>query len=309
MNENEKGGALPRTPPGEAGQPAAAGEGLQPSGAGQEPAGLATPAASLVRDPEKFAYRTIVEEGLSRSAVSLSAMWLNTFPEGQAPGKHYHKMQLALQRLRRKGSIAYSQDYCRWSAAKEKKTLSESADARAQKVLYDRLVKKFGAPGPNGIDVALIRPDLHPKFSPNLFLYLTSRKMEHDAKLVRVYGSPQWQSQLILGIIDTLPRTDWSFGVRGCRLMAALSSPRKRENAHFMGQDFQEVEGFWERYVSIGRCALDEEHRTSFIGDDGRWSKEGKNRRRCTWCGMVQKIIKRRVSKTHISYKNEGRPT
>jgi hypothetical protein len=43
------------------------------------------------------------------------------------------------------------------------------------------------------------------------------------------------------------------------------------------------VDGFWDRYLAVGRCALDPDHVEHFVGGD-RFAVEG-DTRRCLWYG------------------------
>ena len=47
-----------------------------------------------------------------------------------------------------------------------------------------------------------------------------------------------------------------------------------------------EIEGFWQQYEAIGRCAIDPDHNMFFVGDEHRWRQEG-DTRHCQWCGQV----------------------
>ena len=44
---------------------------------------------------------------------------------------------------------------------------------------------------------------------------------------------------------------------------------------------------FWSRYVRVGRCAIDTEHKMPFIRDETRWRVEG-DLRHCQWCGACK---------------------
>lgn len=46
------------------------------------------------------------------------------------------------------------------------------------------------------------------------------------------------------------------------------------------------VDGFWDRYLEVGRCAIDPGHQEHFSGPE-RFSIQG-NIRTCLWCGCVQ---------------------
>ncbi|WP_199031425.1 hypothetical protein [Ralstonia sp. ASV6] len=46
------------------------------------------------------------------------------------------------------------------------------------------------------------------------------------------------------------------------------------------------VEGFWDRYLKVGRCAIDPEHQEHFLGGD-RYLHNGSSQI-CLWCGEHQ---------------------
>ena len=56
------------------------------------------------------------------------------------------------------------------------------------------------------------------------------------------------------------------------------------------------MDGFWERYQAIGRCAIDPGHTEVFLRDETRWetAADGESRRcRCRWCGSFTQILRR----------------
>ncbi|OPZ34092.1 MAG: hypothetical protein BWY99_02664 [Synergistetes bacterium ADurb.BinA166] len=56
--------------------------------------------------------------------------------------------------------------------------------------------------------------------------------------------------------------------------------------------DFRPIKSFWKKYVELGRCHIDPDHRTSYVDD--RWEATTR-RRKCIWCGLVQKkVVKRK---------------
>lgn len=78
--------------------------------------------------------------------------------------------------------------------------------------------------------------------------------------------------------------TDFS----GARLMQALCIGGKALNWCYsnMAPDLELVEGFWDRYLQVGRCAIDPSHQTHFSGGE-RFIVNG-NVRKCLWCGQQQ---------------------
>lgn len=73
-------------------------------------------------------------------------------------------------------------------------------------------------------------------------------------------------------------------GFVGIRLMAALCHGAKAGSFYYIGMTnlLEEVEGFWEQYLKVGRCAIDPAHQEHFMGD--RYSMDG-DIRTCLWCG------------------------
>lgn len=81
--------------------------------------------------------------------------------------------------------------------------------------------------------------------------------------------------------------TDFS----GVRLMQVLCYGGKAGKWCFthMAPDLDAIEGFWDRYLQVGRCAIDPEHQEHFIGGD-RYTLEG-DIRTCVWCGCQQRRL------------------
>lgn len=60
----------------------------------------------------------------------------------------------------------------------------------------------------------------------------------------------------------------------------------------FPVSSLKKQESFWDEYARHGRCAIDKEHRTYFIGDESRWQENGETRS-CKWCGgHSQKLVR-----------------
>ena len=64
---------------------------------------------------------------------------------------------------------------------------------------------------------------------------------------------------------------------------------RKSECFCWLSLVLEEIPDFWERYAAVGRCAIDENHTMSFIGDENRWKQTG-DTRVCQWCGATQHL-------------------
>jgi hypothetical protein len=139
---------------------------------------------------------------------------------------------------------------------------------------------------PNGLDFEKINPKLHKKFSPNLYRYLKGNHFQKNYSKVWKDGD----NTLWIGWRDE------STFLVGARLMQALcKGGRCGVSSWILNSigELTEVKDFWQRYMDVGRCAIDPKHQKSFIGDDDRFtiSNDG-NYRGCTWCGHTQKLRK-----------------
>lgn len=79
-------------------------------------------------------------------------------------------------------------------------------------------------------------------------------------------------------------------GFVGVRLMAVLCQGGKAGSFYYLGMTpmLEEVKGFWDAYLKIGRCAIDPAHKEGFMGD--RYSSEG-DTRTCLWCGAKHERV------------------
>lgn len=135
----------------------------------------------------------------------------------------------------------------------------------------------------NGLDLAAINPRNGPQFSPNLYRFL-KRRGQAWADACRVYRDAD--NILWIGSLDD----GW---LHGARLMGVLCyGPGEQVWAHLPGSlgGLQEVPQFWTDYMRIGRCAIDPEHKRSFIGDETRWAVHG-DERSCLWCGNAHQKL------------------
>ena len=131
------------------------------------------------------------------------------------------------------------------------------------------------------IDVKLINPKNHEKYSPNLYKWLKKRD-ESNRQKYRVYKKDD--GVLYIGeILDG--------GLSGTRLITVLCLGSKAEELFFCDKNqYKEVVGFWENYIRIGRCAIDPEHREYFSCAGSRFI-ESNECRVCNWCGQKQKKV------------------
>ena len=80
----------------------------------------------------------------------------------------------------------------------------------------------------------------------------------------------------------------------GARLMSVLCSGREAGRyAYPCGSGLKFLEGFWDSYLKVGRCAIDPSHTEHFRASRFREHESG---RECLWCGHQQrKVITPRV--------------
>lgn len=149
-----------------------------------------------------------------------------------------------------------------------------------------------------------IEPGKNPAFSPNLYRWMRRyARSAGDAGVVeQVFRvRPDTPAAKILGAgtlmigysLNGHPGdTDFS----GARLMDVLCNGGGAGRWCYVGiaPDLEMLEGFWARYLKVGRCAIDPMHREAFQGGD-RFHEEG-DHRTCLWCGAKQtKVRKPRV--------------
>lgn len=131
----------------------------------------------------------------------------------------------------------------------------------------------------NGLDISSINPKLGTKYSPNLFKWLKKRGKEHRQWTSRVYTDKH--GYLMIGYPDD------SFFI-GSNLITVLCNGSNAESfAICRIMPVKEVDGFWDRYIEVGRCAIDPKHDMVFQNDDERWETTGDSRV-CRWCGEKQ---------------------
>jgi hypothetical protein len=138
-----------------------------------------------------------------------------------------------------------------------------------------------------------IRPTNGTKFSPNLFRWA----YKHQHRDLRVY----MRSGKREGLPDMLYIGDFYDGdFIGMHLIRVLCQGIALQELCYLSGTFTEVPDFWERYVKIGRCAIDTNHQMRWMPFDcnvQRYEIEG-DKRVCQWCGAVQIRRKRSEVKT-----------
>lgn len=136
-----------------------------------------------------------------------------------------------------------------------------------------------------------VKPGNHPKYSPNFHEWLT--------KLVGT-----WNDRYPVQVFERIPELGFDPGyllvgiqyedqIIGSRLMHILATGKRAEQYSFDARDYEEVPSFVGRYVAIGRCAIDPEHKQNFIGDESRWVYVDGSTRLCQWCCDFHMTMKR----------------
>ena len=148
----------------------------------------------------------------------------------------------------------------------------------------------------------LVLADLAPKkpsFSPNLYRWARERahfyndggiaegvwRVKPGTRAAEHFGSVS----LFIGYAIGAYAGDTDFS--GARLIAVLCQGKKEGRYCFAGlaPDLELVEGFWDRYTAVGRCAIDPDHQESFSGGE-RYRMDGETRT-CLWCGAIHQRV------------------
>lgn len=135
------------------------------------------------------------------------------------------------------------------------------------------------------LKLSAIAPRLGEKFSPNLYAFLSAHKNNSLKKYGRVFKDAE--GNLWLGYFF-----DGDF--IGARMSQVLSYGSMCQMFSYSGMALQELPEFWHQYETLGRCALDPEHRMFFLNAKARWAEHG-DTRHCQWCGKVSQQRKTRV--------------
>lgn len=126
-----------------------------------------------------------------------------------------------------------------------------------------------------GLDLAAISPKNGPMFSPNLYAFLNKTRNHLHLQYGRIWrdaGGTLWLGYQFEGEFF------------GARLMNVLCEGATTQTFCYANLGvLTEVEGFWNHYRAVGRCAIDPSHVKEFIGSDTRWTVVG-DVRSCSWC-------------------------
>ncbi|MBA9965067.1 hypothetical protein D7S56_20955 [Ralstonia pickettii] len=137
-----------------------------------------------------------------------------------------------------------------------------------------------------------ISPSRSISFSPNLYAWM--KKEGHfysdgghaeqiymvlpKSQLAECFGA----ETLMIGHPYNQYEGDSDFS--GIRLFSALCLGARAGRMCYSGAmgSLKLVAGFWERYLEVGRCAIDPEHQEHFVGGE-RYAIRGETRS-CLWC-------------------------
>jgi hypothetical protein len=151
--------------------------------------------------------------------------------------------------------------------------------------------------GHKSLRLRQLQPKLSAAFSPNLYRWMRASahfysdggvaEAVYRVKLGSLDASYLGAGTLMIGYPMDSYSGDKDFS--GVRLIGVLCNGSGERRACYANlvPDLEPVEGFWERYLAIGRCAIDPDHQEHFIG--GERFQEGEILRTCLWCGATQR--------------------
>lgn len=147
-----------------------------------------------------------------------------------------------------------------------------------------------------------LSPTFSASLSPNLYRWMRAKahfykgggvletvyRVKPDTQLAQDYGA----GTLMIGYPGDAGLDQ---GFVGIRLMAVLCQGVKAGSFYYVGMTpmLEEVDGFWDAYLKIGRCAIDPTHQEHFQGDRFHVHADARD---CLWCGHQQrKVVTSRV--------------
>lgn len=147
--------------------------------------------------------------------------------------------------------------------------------------------------------LADLLPSKNPAFSPNFHRWLRDNahfytdggiaesvfRVKSGTKAARIYG----EGALMIGFaINGYPGdTDFSGALLISTLCNGAGAGRGCHGGMVPGLEL--VQGFWDRYLAVGRCAIDPGHQEYFSGAE-RFQGDG-DTRTCLWCGQTQRRV------------------
>lgn len=158
------------------------------------------------------------------------------------------------------------------------------------------MVNIVRAIGHTTLKLAQIAPGKSAAYSPNLHQWMRVKAhfYRDGGVLQTVYRVKSGTSLAKMKGEDTLmigyPDGSDDKGFIGIELIAVLCQGAKAGSFYYIGIAgmLEEVFGFWDQYLSVGRCAIDPAHKEGFLGE--RFSLSG-NTRTCLWCGSKHERV------------------
>lgn len=168
------------------------------------------------------------------------------------------------------------------------------------------IATEFATPvGHKTLRLADLSPDKSPAFSPNLYRWM--RRQAHFYQdggvadgvyrvMPRTRAADMFgEGTLFIGFPMNGHLGDTDF--LGARLMGVLCQGSREIRWAYpsLAQDVEQIGDFWDRYLEVGRCAIDPDHEEHFSCGT-RFAVSG-NERVCLWCGhrqhrvMTEKVV------------------
>lgn len=138
-------------------------------------------------------------------------------------------------------------------------------------------------------ELAAINPDIHERYSPNLYRWLKKNHSRYEKYEVwRRQGEGNYTG-LYVGYVHAAPFDKDFVGMRMNAILCRIRGTSSSVCYSGMAPEMVKDESFWPLYQSIGRCAIDPEHAQHFLNAKNRFSiaPDGKARV-CNWCGHEQ---------------------
>jgi hypothetical protein len=146
------------------------------------------------------------------------------------------------------------------------------------------------------LTVKQLDPAKSASFSPNLHRWMRAKanfykdggvlqtvyRVKPDTSLARDIGV----DTLMIGFAEDPAEK----GFVGVRLMSVLCQGVKAGSFYYIGMArmLEEIEGFWDQYLKVGRCAIDPTHKEGFMAD--RYTMDS-DTRTCLWCGAKHERV------------------
>ncbi len=140
--------------------------------------------------------------------------------------------------------------------------------------------------------VRQIDPAVHEKFSPNLHAWVKRWfKKSSEQEPIDAFRTASDGFEYVGYLFDG--------DVIGSCVRDILHRDHGKAEIYSCAFRLERYPDFWPRYLKVGRCALDPDHRQSFLNAKGRYLLEGEDARVCTWCGYRQRRETIVVQKTY----------